>query len=41
MTRSLRRTTVPAFTNSARNSLTAIHNNTPETAEFQRSDFKS
>ena len=39
--RSLRPATVRTFTNSARNSLTATRNNTPETAGFQRSDFKS
>ena len=39
--RSLRPATVRTFTNSARNSLTATRNNTPKTAGFQRSDFKS
>jgi len=38
--RSLRRTTVPTFTSSARNSLTATHNNTLKTAGFQHVDFK-
>ncbi|EFF79745.1 hypothetical protein HMPREF0970_01316 [Schaalia odontolytica F0309] len=37
--RSLCPATVPTFTNSARNSLTATHNNTLKTAGFQRSDL--